>query len=181
MNDSNLDGLLRGLKPGSNRGVTWEKEDSNQGVSEKLNSESQRILSDILKGRESSKGRPVVLKGDLSFSENEKRLSLPINLQSAFWKACTQPYGSYPNHLRKVRSAYFILQDGICYFCSKKIESEKESALDHDHKTKKVRGMVHNECNLLIGFIEKFLTRHEMDIDSFCTLWRENATLKDGK
>lgn len=47
-------------------------------------------------------------------------------------------------------------QNGICIICGKTEEDNgKMLAVDHDHKTNKVRELLCSSCNLVIGFIEK--------------------------
>lgn len=43
------------------------------------------------------------------------------------------------------------IQGGKCPICKKSF-SETVGCIDHDHKTKKVRGVIHRKCNLLIGY-----------------------------
>lgn len=49
-------------------------------------------------------------------------------------------------------------QNGICPICLNKLEynwidCHKQVAVDHDHVTKKVRGILHPKCNRGIGFL----------------------------
>ncbi len=47
------------------------------------------------------------------------------------------------------------LQNGGCAICGKTArENRKNLAVDHDHKTMKVRGLLCNRCNLGIGYLE---------------------------
>lgn len=52
--------------------------------------------------------------------------------------------------------ALLTLQEGNCAWCR---ESMDTSVVDHDHATGRVRGLVHNRCNIEIGIIEKNLAR----------------------
>ncbi len=47
----------------------------------------------------------------------------------------------------------FELQNGVCKMC-KNPEIKKCLAVDHNHKTGKVRGLLCQQCNCMIGFIE---------------------------
>jgi len=42
-------------------------------------------------------------------------------------------------------------QKGLCALCMKPMD---KPCVDHDHKTEKVRGLLHNYCNTFIGLIE---------------------------
>ena len=49
------------------------------------------------------------------------------------------------------RKRLFESQGGICPLCAKPLNGyirKKDAVIDHDHETKKVRGLVHNNCNL---------------------------------
>lgn len=52
-------------------------------------------------------------------------------------------------------------QDGVCAICKSKSESlpGKPLAVDHNHTTRKVRGLLCNECNVLIASLE-----HNVDL-----------------
>lgn len=46
-------------------------------------------------------------------------------------------------------------QNYLCPICGKELTfSGKYPAIDHDHKTNEVRGILHNKCNLLLGLAE---------------------------
>src|SRR3990167_5839880 len=51
-------------------------------------------------------------------------------------------------------------QGGICAFCNRPFASEKQIAIDHDHATGKVRGLVHKMCNVTIGWAERHLAAY---------------------
>lgn len=55
-------------------------------------------------------------------------------------------YGLLPNQEKELKEKY----NGICPICNKR----KASAIDHDHKTGKVRGYICNKCNLGLHYIE---------------------------
>jgi hypothetical protein len=74
------------------------------------------------------------------------------------------------NNREKIRSVYnywntgvtselyteFLnLHDDKCAICKKTTkENHKSLAIDHDHKTMKIRGLLCNRCNLGIGYLE---------------------------
>ena len=46
-------------------------------------------------------------------------------------------------------------QKGLCNLCHHPLPPVIQSHYDHDHKTGKARGLLHQDCNHLIGLIEK--------------------------
>lgn len=55
----------------------------------------------------------------------------------------------------KQRLQIYINQNGCCAICKKATPYDKIKT-DHNHKTDKIRGLLCNECNLALGFIEKY-------------------------
>lgn len=47
----------------------------------------------------------------------------------------------------------FERQGGACAMCLRK--SERSLCVDHDHATKRVRALLCNSCNILIGFSQE--------------------------
>lgn len=45
-----------------------------------------------------------------------------------------------------------LTQNGLCGICNSMCSSGKLLAVDHNHKTNKVRGLLCTKCNLLIGY-----------------------------
>ena len=45
-----------------------------------------------------------------------------------------------------------VQQDGVCKICKQKEKHDKLLAVDHDHSTGEVRGLLCNKCNKGIGF-----------------------------
>lgn len=46
-----------------------------------------------------------------------------------------------------------------CGLCGK-LCNNQEAALDHDHRTGRVRGVLHSSCNILLGKVENFTGRY---------------------
>jgi hypothetical protein len=46
-------------------------------------------------------------------------------------------------------------QNGVCAICEEPCSSGRRLAVDHDHDTGKVRGLLCNRCNRGIGLIKK--------------------------
>ena len=42
-------------------------------------------------------------------------------------------------------------QQGICLICHEKMPDLQSACIDHDHKTDKIRGLLHFKCNALLG------------------------------
>ncbi len=53
--------------------------------------------------------------------------------------------------LNEVKSMYEE-QGGVCPICGK--ELGEDYVVDHNHETEEVRALLHNKCNLLIGYVE---------------------------
>lgn len=53
----------------------------------------------------------------------------------------------------------FLEQAGKCAICNK--EFSKTPQVDHCHSTQKVRGLLCWSCNILLGMVEKGLTKNE--------------------
>jgi len=45
----------------------------------------------------------------------------------------------------------FSIQNGVCAICLEVCKTKKSLSVDHDHFTKKVRGLLCNRCNRAIG------------------------------
>ena len=58
--------------------------------------------------------------------------------------------------LKAYRGNLLQLQEGKCYLC-RQVIVEGEEVLDHDHKSGYTRGVLHRDCNILLGKIENFL------------------------
>ena len=48
-----------------------------------------------------------------------------------------------------------VKQNNVCALCNKPFNGQTPF-VDHCHKTGKIRGLVHNKCNLLIDFYERY-------------------------
>jgi hypothetical protein len=64
-------------------------------------------------------------------------------------------------------------QKGLCALCFLPLIDQRNSCIDHNHKTSKVRGILHQRCNLILGVIENNM----QDIQLFINYLRD----KDGK
>jgi len=53
----------------------------------------------------------------------------------------------------------FNEQDGRCAACGDKLLFGRETSVDHDHKTNKLRDLLCRNCNLALGYVKDDLTR----------------------
>lgn len=62
-------------------------------------------------------------------------------------------------------------QKGLCAICQKPQVNRKgrsrELAIDHDHQTGRVRGLLCDPCNLLLGYVENHLERFQRLVMGF--------------
>jgi hypothetical protein len=77
-------------------------------------------------------------------------------------RSAGERYKSYKRNYDRLRkhglsaSEYnemLISQGNVCAICGKP-PNEKIMAVDHDHKTGQIRGLVHRKCNLAIGLLD---------------------------
>ena len=61
--------------------------------------------------------------------------------------------------VRAYRELELAAQGGLCALCGEPIETGK-AVLDHDHKTGRIRGVLHRGCNALEGNITNALPRN---------------------
>ena len=45
-------------------------------------------------------------------------------------------------------------QQGLCALCQGVLDDMRSSCVEHCHTTGKIRGLVHNKCNIFIGIVE---------------------------
>ena len=57
----------------------------------------------------------------------------------------------------------FKEQNGLCGICHRPPKEGHQFVIDHDHKTKKVRSLVHRYCNMAFGFFENPEWRQSAD------------------
>lgn len=46
-------------------------------------------------------------------------------------------------------------QNGVCAICSNTNDNGRRLAVDHDHQTGQIRGLLCNGCNRALGFVER--------------------------
>jgi hypothetical protein len=104
------------------------------------------------------KGQEVKKEGQKRYSKTEKG------------KACkkrwnTSEKGKLWNENRRLKDKYGITlieketmfneQKCLCKLCNRELPNFRESCVEHDHKTGRIRGLVHNSCNIFIGIVEQ--------------------------
>lgn len=58
--------------------------------------------------------------------------------------------------IKEWREALLKEQGGLCLLCETRIR-KAEAALDHCHETGRIRGVLHKDCNVLLGKIENYI------------------------
>jgi len=64
------------------------------------------------------------------------------------------------SHRRKLKFSpknyddLWIEQIGLCPICKNPLKDDRGDCVDHDHKTGKVRGILHKACNAGLGFFK---------------------------
>jgi hypothetical protein len=81
-------------------------------------------------------------------------------------KSCHRPIVVGQNRVRRFLKLYGITvqdydrmlkkQDGVCLIC-KRPEKNRKLAVDHDHETGAVRGLLCTSCNNTLGWFERYL------------------------
>lgn len=82
-----------------------------------------------------------------------------------FCKKCA-PTGKFSKYIRKYGIGHrewismLTRQNGCCAICQTKLDLGKNTHVDHDHVTKRVRGLLCNPCNTRVGVLdnESFMT-----------------------
>jgi hypothetical protein len=57
----------------------------------------------------------------------------------------------YDDYYYKIYNLFIKKQNNKCAICGKP-QFKKRLSIDHNHKTDKIRGLLCNNCNILIGF-----------------------------
>lgn len=86
-------------------------------------------------------------------------------------KSSTEPTGYFdsiyrlrPSKVRLYRLKLLVEQDEQCYLCCQPVHPSK-AVLDHDHKTGKIRSVLHDACNRILGKVENSISRHKVPMD----------------
>jgi len=64
-----------------------------------------------------------------------------------------------------IRASMLSEQSYRCALCGDGLDPAN-AALDHDHKSGRIRAVVHSDCNILLGKIENFIGRYGKRMDT---------------
>lgn len=64
-------------------------------------------------------------------------------------RVVVQVYGLEPGEYAKI----YEKQGGVCYICRRAKGTTKKLAVDHNHKTGRVRGLLCGPCNRYLGYV----------------------------
>lgn len=78
--------------------------------------------------------------------EGNKHMRPEINRHSRLRRF----YGITPEQYQEIYDS----QGGRCAICKEELVSDKKTHLDHDHRTRWVRGILCNNCNCAIGLLK---------------------------
>ena len=65
--------------------------------------------------------------------------------------------------IKQTRERILVQQDGCCALCQHPIVDD--AVLDHDHKSGKIRRVLHRGCNALLGKIENNMPRNRITME----------------
>lgn|SRR4030066_570007 len=60
-------------------------------------------------------------------------------------------------------NALLTSQNNLCALCKQPLNHDKQ--VDHDHKTNKIRGIIHSKCNLGLGHFDDDVTKLALAIE----------------
>jgi len=67
---------------------------------------------------------------------------------------CKAAYAQRWHRKKQGWQAFWDAQRGLCAFCGQSLVDDSTTHLDHNHVTGVKRGLVHAQCNQMIGGIE---------------------------
>ena len=88
-------------------------------------------------------------KNPKTLKHNRCRPCLDVIKEQTYITKLKKAYGLTP---AKVQEMY-DRQGGYCAYCGLVLDGKY--CVDHCHTTKKVRGLLHHGCNVMLGFLEK--------------------------
>ena len=86
-------------------------------------------------------------------ARSKKKYARPEIKERKKWYQIKKLYGlTKEEYLAKLET-----QGGKCMICENDLMLDKKTHVDHCHKTGKVRDILCNDCNLLVGIVEKVI------------------------
>ena len=82
-----------------------------------------------------------------------KRLNRILNSQDEILKNGVETRGARAGHSFAAVDAVYKSANGLCAICSKP-RGKRNHALDHDHATGKLRGILCQRCNVGLGYFD---------------------------
>ncbi len=97
-------------------------------------------------------------KSTPKISRTQRRCKICVPTKAAYQRACR--YGISESEFEALR----IKQGNACALCSNQLHHDHINGLhvDHDHITKRVRGLLCGTCNVGIGFLERLLSKSNL-------------------
>lgn len=100
-----------------------------------------------------------------------------------FCDACA-PEGKFSKYIRKYGiskrefDVMLLIQKGGCAICRKALDLAKDTHVDHDHVSGRVRGLLCNHCNTRVGILEdhEFMKNVKPYLDA-CNDYRSMGTV----
>jgi hypothetical protein len=81
---------------------------------------------------------------------HRRRKNTPGFQERQKWYFRKHRYGLTPTLFEEMMTA----QKGLCPICGRPLKDDRRTHVDHDHKTKQVRGLLCAGCNAGVGFVE---------------------------
>jgi hypothetical protein len=76
--------------------------------------------------------------------------------------------------IKSFREQKLLEQDHRCALCGEHIDTD--AVLDHDHKTGKIRSVLHRGCNAMLGKIENNMARNRLSLTRLNTFAQNLVT-----
>lgn len=106
------------------------------------------------KAREWQKANPERVKENITRWKRENRAKVALYQKKSAWKRA----GIELTH--EEYNQLSALQEGKCKLCGK-ADGRQRLAVDHNHETGEVRGLLCTRCNVTLGTIERYLASPE--------------------
>ena len=140
----------------SRDGLNWKCKDCEKIYKHKYYLANKKVLKQYQVDYEVRNRKKVKVRRAMYYLRNKKHIREMSKEYYFKHKAMAAEY-SRNCHLRQRygmtwldKIAMLASQDGYCCICKTKISME-QACVDHDHKTNKVRGLLCNYCNHLLG------------------------------